>query len=473
MSALAVPRAALQATGNRFGRLGLALLLLLLLGVPLSLGLAVHARAGFISLAALGFVIVMSGWMGLCSSVLQQNHPQLARLLPAHVARLRGTLIAGWLLLVGAGVLGSLALRGGPLAFGLPVAALSLLLAGALRWPLLWVLMWLPGLSPLLLREPVLRSLWDALLALGGAQPWLTLAVALLLGLAALARMIGDGGPAHEARYRRMLTWRKAFRLQGQTNLDWRQGSLLDRAQALTRGVYLRVLHRHTARPRPGFGRFALVLGPQGHWAGHLGALPVLVGIVCAVVAGLWLAGMTGRGGARAAEGLGNAGFGGLSYLMSVLQQTRAAMISTRQEQGLLCLLPGLPRGAALNRRLALWLMGQFLLQWALVFGLLALILGAWPQTYPTLFAFALAALPAGLWLWTDWSRAQAPTGLPIGLLYLLPMLLGALGMYALRAGWLTPAALALCVLGPTLPLAWWRWQRALRAPMALPAGRG
>jgi hypothetical protein len=470
--ALAIPRAAWQGTRNQLSRWGVGLILLLVVGMPLALWLLADAKKALGSLAAICVVLLLGGWMALCANVMQQNHPLLARLLPGQVRRLRLTLVLVWSLLVLLGFGLSLRLVGNAAPLGLPLAALLLLLGGAMRWPLLWALMWLPGLAPVFLKWAPVAAVWGVWLGGARQQPWLTLMLTLLAGAWLLARMVQDGGPQHEQRYRKMLTWRKAFQMQRQTNLDWQPGSLFDRLQRFTRSAYLAVLARQSRQPRPGLGRAALVLGPQAHWSGHLTQLPVLLIVVLLVVSGLWFSGIMARGGDRAAQSLGHVAFGALAYLMSVLQQMRVAMVATSQEQGLLMLAPGLPRGTALNRQLALRLMGQFLLQWVLVFGLLALLLSAWPPALPALLAFALVALPTALWLWTDWSRAKIPGSLHIALFYLLPMCGGGLGMVALQQGWITPARLVLLVLGISAPLAGWRWRRSVTSPMAFPAGR-
>jgi len=143
----------------------------------------------------------------------------------------------------------------------------------------------------------------------------------------------------------------------------------------------------------------------------------------------------------------------------------------TRREQALLVLLPGMPRGAPLNRAVAFVQLRHFLLAWLattlLLVGLLTL------AGMPSLLSLSIAALPLGILNLTHAPAAmRAPTpwttSRPMLGFLLAYSLLWALCAFVNSLAW--PLMAASLVLSAALLAR--RWRTLSQAPSALPAGR-
>ena len=152
-----------------------------------------------------------------------------------------------------------------------------------------------------------------------------------------------------------------------------------------------------------------------------------------------------------------------------------------QREQGLLVLLPGVPRGARLNRWLA-WTMSLAFIGLALVDMALAWGLDAWAEAIEPgavarsggsiAIGVAVALLPLVVWQWRRWARMRASSGTGSALAVFATVGAG-VAIPALHSAWhvgyvtigLTLAAAALLYCG-------WRWQRMGSEPSALPIGR-
>jgi hypothetical protein len=425
-----------------------------------------------IVLGAVTSSVLVGGYMALIQSLLRQNQPQLARLLPGQVRALRQSALLIWLVAAALSAAGSLWRYGTPLAVSLPLLLAMLVVAWAMRHPLIWAFIWVPlPVLGALGRTPLLNQAWQTL----QAHPWMTWLVAVVVGGALLCRVFGDGDEAHQKRFRRQQTWRASARAQKPVGLIWPAGSFFDRLQRLARWGYIESLLRQSARASGGpvsTSRALLVLGPQAHWATLLAQLALMLGIFALIVPLIEIFGLHPH---DAKHGLGSytgLTFGTVAYVMGLVQSMRVAVYNTRHEQALLSLAPGMPRGRALNHAIATRLMLQFLLLWGLVGCGEYLLLGDTLPAYRQLLSAALGSLPVGLWLWSDWSRAKAMHGGQVALLYVLPALLSILLLSLLVSGWIDMLPLTLLELALLVPLAWWRWRRALNAPSAFPAGR-
>lgn len=470
----AVPRAAWQGSRNAASRPAWLLGLGLLVALPVVLAALGWDRAALAALVSIALVMVVGLWMILVYSVLQQNQPLLARIVPGHVSRLRQGLWGPWFL-VGA-VAGILSAwhRGTPLAYGTPTLVIFLTLAWTARWPVLWALIWIPtSLAPLAFRYEWVRSVWDAVAAQAEQRPWLALLALAALGAWLLGRLVDEGGARHEQRYQTRQIWRRSMREPGYLSTQWQPGSLIGRLQHLQTRLYRRVLARRLAQGRGGVDRLLLGIGPQAHWSGQTGQSLIFAAIFGLVMLGLFGLELIGVFPPRARiSGLGNAAFGAVAYTASIAIGMYNALTTRRDEQALLMLAPGGPRGPALNRALARTLLLQLMLQFLLVFGVVGLLLQRWADAQDQLLAFGLASLPIGFWLWRDWSRARAGRALLQALWVMLPMAGGGLGLLALHQGWIGRGSLVLFWLGLTLLFALWRWRRVIGSPAALPTGR-
>ena len=154
----------------------------------------------------------------------------------------------------------------------------------------------------------------------------------------------------------------------------------------------------------------------------------------------------------------------------------------TRREQQFIAMLPGLPRGAALGRAMALRLSAALLFRLAATdLGLgLAWALGgrhqasgaAWWASAQAVAMVPLACLPLLALQWKDWARTGPPT-----LQITLPAALAVFGLWGIGVGaceqhWTTLPAIAMACAGGTASWCCWRWYRIAFEPDLLPFGR-
>ncbi|MBV8603733.1 MAG: hypothetical protein JO224_03530 [Pelomonas sp.] len=460
-------RAALQSLANSQTCVSWGFWALLFVGVPAASAL-IKPKLGLLLLAAFVVIALIGLWGALVSSLLNQNHPTLARLVPGQPRRLRLVLVLSYLALsVASELLGR--------AFdepriGLYAAATLAYFATGVRWPLTWVTTALFGFGPLLVRKlPLDGRMLVGELLLAAASP-LGLACVLAAASVYLAGFVRDGGGAHGAAYERLQKRRRALKasVAGEAvQSPWFLGTLSLRGYGRS---FERTLAR-AAAGRAGFDRVMLALGPQSHPATMLQGVVVLTLLVAVGVIGLWLAGSFQHS-AQVGEGFANAMFGLLGVMLSALQQVHASMVRRRPEQGLVSLLPGVPRGREFNRRFALALLRDYLTPWALGMAALSLLLVPLGGTRHALVAFGVALLGGGLVLWRDWTGVALIKGWLAVLIYVPIASAAVAARWALDARRLDTSELLLVAALVLVPLYAWRWRVALRAPMAWPAGR-
>ena len=417
-------------------------------------------------------VIALLAWSMLAFNVLQQNHPHWIALLPGHARMLRTVLIGSALAVSAAcGLLGMLA--GWPFAMtALTVAAIAAAAAIGMRWPWLWLLdavvLWaifatLNGGLP----APLAGLLQRAPLAVVGA----VLAAVVL----ALRATVFTGGRAHARLHERLQargTGLRGFVVPSGLRPDSTSGWW----KLCGRRVYDAWLRRTLTRADSTIGaRLALGAGAQAHWTGTLtnvafGMAILLPALVVLELAPAWQIGRGMRTGLLM----------GIAFSsLTVSVQLAPALWASRREQALLMLLPGVPRGPALNR----WLGGRLvclqLTVTACQLTILWLVERALPPADNDLeqaMAFALGTIAVGplliLWLWRDWSRARAPSGKLYSGAFgatLTASGIAAAWVFLLQRPWYELAIVIVLVL---LPLAWWRWRSLSRWPAAWPVGR-
>lgn len=415
-------------------------------------------------------------WLIALGSAQRQNHPNAARLVPGHVQRLRESVVAVYLAvaLSSAAALGLV--FGHALAWGLAAGLMMLLVAIMLQNPWLWAVWWV---VPALAGKWTTTAPWQALreLALSAyeTQPLALAAVGLLLLPWLASRFVHEGGASHAEKFKRNEQRRRASQLArlGQTNLR-DQGRV---AQFF--GEAFLILYRRwmqhliaTARPTPRsvLARAELACGVNAHWATHLGSSLVFAGIAALT----WAVAHFGYG-VQVRQFINQGGYGmaiGLS-IAAILpaMSVRSALYSTRREQALLMLLPGMPRGAALNQRLARRQMLHFVLSWAAAALLLRLLLDD-SDAANAVHGFVVGALPVGLLLWRDWSRLPPPNATTAALDLLAVVLTTCLAGAATRWLHLSPDLLLVAVALGTLAVGAWRWQRLATLPQAFPVSR-
>lgn len=415
-------------------------------------------------------MIAATFWGGLVLNLLVQNQPNAARLVPGHLARLRHVLVAGWLfssllLTVGLMVMGSSPLHAWTIA-AWGMAALGLLM----RWPLGWTLL---SVLPFLIVWLVHNGLLSEAAELLASRPALFVLMSLVLPPLPLLRVLGEGGDRHRSSYARAERWRQLAR-QGAGAGSWDGSSLpapLRWFGLITRGPYRHQLQRLSARrdAASAHARLMLGLGPATHWTAQVSGT-LIFGMIFALVClcGIWIP-------VPFAEFLRAGSFGltiGLmSALLGPLTGLGRGMVKTRQEQRLLVLLPGAPRGEALNRLLALHWLLQFGLTWLLGVVVAVAVVVVSGAAVELLLPFLLAYLLPIAMVWRDWARLPSNGQGSAQLVFCV--IFSALLGYALHRADVMPIWLyGSLQLVSALALGLWRWRRQVAAPPALPVGR-
>jgi hypothetical protein len=425
--------------------------------------------------------LLLAGWAMLVGNVQQQNHPTLARLVPGHVARLREALLAAWALLSLAAAAGPGLVFGAPLAWACAAAGALVLVVAVLRWPLLW----LSGLfAPVLLGKPFDWSGRSALLAAWQAQwhqeAWLVTAIVVTAGAVLLARLVQSGDARHatmfESRRRLRNLATSAQQAAGLSPLTSRHGGHC--AASIAKRPYAWWMGRLLAqRDSSVMARLLVGFGPATHWTTRVCQtfwFLVIGGGLCALIA--CIVGREIRGAILP--------WLSFSLLMGVCTPALQAMPrlhQSRREQALLVLLPGVPRGARLNRWLA-WQMSLtflvavlcgFALAWALNAVADAIEPGVVDRaTGGMTAAFATAMLPQVAWQWRRWAHLGGASGYDMAVPVLAPILLAiaALTLHSVTdIGYL---AIGVALAAVSLLFCAWRWHRMADEPTALPVGR-
>jgi hypothetical protein len=419
-------------------------------------------------------LVIVAFWMRLVVNVLQQNDPQLARLLPGQVRALRAALCG---LAVSVGLTAALisVSFGGPLLAVLAGVLATLTgMAAVLRWPLsgfaLMALSW---------SAPLLGPTAAAQLALRWMQghPGVAAGAAVAMSLMLLGSVVMGGGLRHVAAHRRVRALAGVFKGDLSAQAALRKGesqAIGNPGLLLGRGLYGRWLRWLLRRPASGLlRRLALGLGPQLHWTGLLSGL-LVAGLF--VLVPLLLAGYSPQAHAVRAMGQSMVTAAPLMMLAAAIGWP-PALWASRREQALLRLLPGAPQGAALNRWLARHIARQYLSVVALTTAISVVCIRRygldfqWAPVEDYIWLCAALSPWLLLGLWRNWSAMRAPTGgMQLGV---LAAVLG-IGATAwawvgqLQGHWWTLAGLSTLLF---LPLALWRWRVAVQAPVAWPVG--
>ena len=423
-------------------------------------------------------------WAVQFAALLRLDHPNVARLVPAHAAGLRNTALVLWTAAtaVGGGSMAAL-LAWAPLPAGwapgpdlwlislAAAGALLLFVALALRWPVLWFAAFtlpLSGSLLLVLLEQV-KPHWQT-------RPWLACAMLLVMRALALVALFGRGDAAHARVWARRERWRRITQagLVGQKPTLAAYGRWGEWLGAPWQRLADAWLARATRQAQPTAAsvmtRAEVVLHGAQHWVRQLGVLvPLLVGLVALFTVAAWRLDP-----ARAARifdsGHVGMGVGLLCMVLGTVVSLPGALWASRREQVLVMLLPGMPRGVALNRALAWRQARHFLLLWALT---LPAYLGlAWAGKAPQVLALPAVALTAMAWLWRNGARQREPSALATALPFVLCLVagIGSIAVLRERPEWLVPVLGGFAVLAGVLLL--WRWWLLSHWPQALPAGR-
>jgi hypothetical protein len=476
-----------QWAGNESSRRAVRLRALFWFGVGVApIAAAVHGLPPSQAAVVVGLVstiVLCALWCTQFAALLRLDHPHLARLVPGHSATLRAGVLALWagLTAVGAGAAtlmvawaglpgaGPLGAQVAPTAVA-GVAAALLGMAMALRWPPLWLLVvalpftgtWSPVTGALVWLH---RQ----------AQPWPTSVLLLAAMALALVSLFGRGDHGHAEVYERRERLRRIGDAGGVGNRPGlaaygRWGEWLGAPwQWLSDRWLARAGRLAEPSAASAMSRAEIVLHGIQHWVRQLG---VLVPLQLALVALFGLFALHAEGW-DAARIFGHSHVGmciGLAAMtLGTVASLRSALWASRREQALL-LLPGMPRGTALNRALAWRQARQFLLVWALTLPAFAVI--AWVGAVPQVLALAAATLPAMAWLWRDASRQRAPSPWSAAVPFLICLSAGLAALLLLRQWPVALLAVVGTFVGIAAAVSFWHWQLLERWPQALPAGR-
>ena len=431
---------------------------------------AMHHNSVVSAMTILSFWL-MFAWFTLVNNVLRQNHPTFARLVPGHVARLRAALLVAWAVAILAEAAGPGFVLDAPLEWAIGVAAMLSLVAAAQRWPVLWLVV-LAGPWALVMSN--IRhekgGLADTLISAWHRDTWLVSAIVLTAGALALVAVVREKGRDARALYEAGRAFGRRFARP--------QLGCASEPNYLPR-PYLwwmtRLLARRDSSVR---SRLLLGFGSAIHWTTRVrdGVYFATVAVMlCAAVVGLTT--VLGRG---LSEVLPWLAFGLLTGACTPALQAAARLQRTQREQALLVLLPGVPRGARLNRWLG-WQMSALFVMSALWGCALAGALDAFAEALSPgaversgagiTQAIAAVLLPQVAWQWRRWARLSGASGWD-SLPAMTPFLLG--GVMLVLHTWAGVGYLAMAVAFALMALAWcaWRWWRMGSEPTAMPIGR-
>lgn len=455
-----------------------AMFALAVLGLALSIYLVPQLTAPLLAVAAA--LVLMSLWTAIIISLMQQNHPHVARCVPRHLRQTLETALVSWATL-------SLACAALLWFFLQKMPSFELLLLGAaalltfLGWALReWQLWLVISIGPVLFfgtgLDRRLAPFVAAVRELWLAQPLTLLGLSLLVLGWAVASLFGKGDDAHRASYTRFDRIRRASEdsMRGKyagAGAFGEAGKWLSRPFELALSGWQRYAVSRAEPTLPSVMRRAeIVLHGRQHWLYQ--SLGIVLGLVIAALSFMLAFALAGQGlqenwtkGAYGmAIGMASMGFNPAFGLPNMLWHSR-------REQALLRLLPGMPQGVALNRAVAWTQLRHALCAWALTTAGLGLL--AWAAGEAALMCMGFGALPlcAG-WLLRPPSRMKAPTAWAT-IAPVMAFIFGGWGMYALHLMLHLPLlVLASLSLVTSVALGAWRWRALVAAPAALPAGR-
>ncbi|PIM54804.1 hypothetical protein CS062_02665 [Roseateles chitinivorans] len=424
-------------------------------------------------------------WWAAANALLGLNDPLSAHLVPGQLRRLRESAIGVFLVLAAAcgGLLGLVFDHA--LAFTMGAAAMMLSFAICLRWPTMWLVIWvLPWIALPPLRElPLVLQAVDVAREWHARQPFTqTGAVLLLLG-AALWRLFQSGGAAHAESWRLRQRLQHLMTVQGSAvpaTTAWPRGPLawLGRcfqwAHPLWREHLLRTACPTTASVTAR-AEFATLRGL--HWSAT-GSTTVLLFAVFLIAEVALLVFLPDRAGRVIRAALPGLSIGLMSAMIGPFFGLDATLHQTRREQALLTLVPGMPRGIAMNRVIGLRLLRHHLVLWAagvlmmLVMQALAPGQDDGPGSGLLGLNFAAVALPGTLLIWRDWSRQGVPKGARTAMLTMLMVALVGLSVGATSHWHIPPLWQLAASILVTAVLGAWRWRALQRMAPFWPVGR-
>ncbi len=411
---------------------------------------------------------IMWGWL-LLKSVVAQNTPANAVLVPGLRKRLMQTILLPWLALP---LMIAVTLSWTRLPFDLTflLALLGMLLvslATRFRWmgflPLAWVV------SHAML-EKLLPSPGELLAALGHASAVaLGIGVDIVLGAIALRMLFPAGGDRHWQWHGEMARTAQALK-NGKLSSQASQPNRIGKLYGLG---YRSSLQRDCSNGAPAGRLILYVFGVECHWSGLL--FTPCIFLLCAIGLKLW--GGLGQGNGYTPLIVCLVLLYMMLPVMMFVSSLYYSMRRTTAEQALLRLAPVMPQGQALNRALGAVLLKRLLFAWAVsaLSGVLALLAAGIDFEY-VVFSLggAFASLLVAGFVLADFSAlSESRAALARILTIAVPMLLTGV-FFGIRVFWFAlpiPVFGGVCVAVSALVIGL-RWKSMVRAPAAFPAGR-
>jgi hypothetical protein len=297
--------------------------------------------------------------------------------------------------------------------------------------------------------------------------------------------LIQSGGGAHLRNFdaRRERFARLRLRGVGKEAAMVERNGWLEKFRQWRFRAYHAWMRRVIARRAPStLGRLMITLGPSTHWTTQLVNFVLLTLLAIGVVTGMRFTLDPAQAAALPGGLLTGWAVGATFTFAMPALQLPARLHQARREQALLVLLPGVPRGASLSRRLSLRITAQFAMTW--IYGVTVMIVGQaiarrlQTDLSPDFFADLSPLLAAGLLLpvapalWRPWARMAPPTQSANLWILALPGLTVLAGFTLLHFGIATRLEIVLAV--AALSLAWCalRWLRMADEPTPFPVGR-
>ncbi|GGC67509.1 hypothetical protein [Undibacterium terreum] len=428
-----------------------------------------HDAALFIA----GIAVVMSAlmWCGLLlKSLIFQNSPINARLLPGLRPRLIKLTVATWLAfsLLLSGLLSIIKDRGDLIFVLVVLAILCASLMVRYTWmrflPIVWIIsnQMLSSLTPSFASIAATLGETRCILIIGGLD--------IVLAAFTLHVLYPQGGERHWAWHEQMKRIGTALRSGASCSDMGVSNTMISKASNFG---YFSSLERDCRKRASGKQLLPYVLGVSSHWVTML-IIPCLL-ILAAILVNLW-------GGFKKSEAMHvlvspMLVFYTMLPVMIFVNSFSATIYRLSTEQALLRLTPAIPQNRQLNLTLGKFLLARMLAAWGAGTACIAislLILDADSE----LFNFALSAAPAFLLLpglvLGDFSKSATPVNslFSVGVM-MLPATVVCIFFLIRQLAYPLPWSVlgGLSTIAAAL-LAYTRWNRMMRAPVTFPAGR-
>lgn len=424
-------------------------------------------------------------WVFVAATLIRLNTPTATRTVPHYALRLRRFALTLWLAICIITGLVEGNSMGAALFLGFGAGVFMLLISTPWRWPVQWCIFMALLVFAGSRGNEIVESAFMKALFTSPALGW-GFAITSYLGMAWLVtRLIAANGSGFSALYSRVVQRENA--VPGADTPARLAVNAVDPLVGLLQMGWERLffpwrlyLRRTLALPRQPDGnipqasqvlaRALLGMGPAVHWVMQVAAFLALWGLVLLVVVILPVAGGSGASSISGGWAILIA-LGSLMAAVAPVLSLPETFRTTAPEQKLMLLLPGMPRGDALNRLLAVRHLRHALIAWLVA----AVSVVALPFQGTSVFFVAGIYLSALVLLPTvisDWSRIQPPNAMTAIAEGLHAILAPAIGLIAVK--WLgvpvnAVAASAVVYCGFMLVV---RWRRLPQFAQAFPAGR-